>query len=207
ICDNFLICDTTYYLISVTTTTPSLIATPDLDTSSINSPITINVLGNDSIPNGTITAMDLIILDGTTSNSTQTINPDGTILFTPDTDFCGEESQFQYRICNTINCDTATVRVYVSCAMEPPTRMRFYTGFSPNGDGVNDFFRIEGIADYPNNELSVFNRWGTQVFRMKGYKNAWDGTWENSILPNGTYFYFLKDGNGAQYSGYVQLQR
>ncbi len=205
ICDNFLICDTTYYLFTVVSTTPSLTATPDLDTTSINSLITINVLGNDSIPDGVITEMEIVSPDGLPTNGTAIMKPDGTIDYMPNLDFCGDLDYFQYRICNDTGCDTAEVAVFVICPDPLAKKMIFYTGFSPNGDGVNDYFKIEGIAQYPNNEISIFNRWGTKVFGMKGYKNAWDGTWNNTILPEGTYFYILKDGEGKKYSGYIQI--
>ncbi len=203
ICDNNLICDTTYYIISVVSDTPSLTATPDLDTTSINSPIILDILGNDSIPDGIITNMDLIIPNGVPTNGMAIINLDGSITYQPNQGFCGNSDQLQYRICNETGCDTATVYIYVTCA----TAMKFYNGFSPNGDGLNDLFTIEGINQYPNNELAIFNRWGTEVFRMNGYKNAWDGTWNNQQLPDGTYFYVLKDGEGKKYKGFLQISR
>lgn len=207
ICDNNLICDTTYYLISVVSNTPSLTATPDLDTTSINSPIIIDILGNDSIPDGIITNMEIIIHNGTLTNGTAIINLDGRLTYTPNQDFCGDSDQLQYRICNETGCDTTSVQVYVDCTTPPTTTMKFYTGFSPNGDGQNDFFTIDGISQYPNNELTIFNRWGTQVFQMQGYKNVWGGTWKNKALPDGTYFYLLKDGAGKNYKGFVQISR
>ncbi len=207
ICDNNLTCDTTYYIISVVSNTPSLTATPDLDTTSINSPVIIDILGNDSIPDGMITNMEIIIPDGVPTNGTAVINLDGTLTYQPNQDFCGDSDQLQYQICNETGCDTTTVGVYVDCTTVPTTTMKFYTGFSPNGDGLNDYFTIEGISQFPNNELTVFNRWGTEVFRMKGYKSAWDGTWKNKALPDGSYFYVLKDGVGKNYKGLVQIRR
>src|SRR5690606_10931273 len=40
-------------------------------------------------------------------------------------------------------------------------------GFSPNGDGINDFWKIEGIGDYPDNKVSIYNRWGDMVFQIE----------------------------------------
>lgn len=69
-------------------------------------------------------------------------------------------------------------------------------GFSPNGDGLNDFFIINNIELHPNNNLKVFNRWGNKVFEGKQYKNTWDGTATegggNKLLPAGPYFYVLE---------------
>ena len=75
--------------------------------------------------------------------------------------------------------------------------MNFLISFSPNNDGANDTFFIECIEEYPNNNLQVFNRWGTKVFEMQGYDNSWDGTSQGRAtintadrLPVGTYFMF-----------------
>ncbi|HRW76339.1 MAG TPA: gliding motility-associated C-terminal domain-containing protein, partial [Saprospiraceae bacterium] len=113
------------------------------------------------------------------------------------------DDQFSYEICISEEvCDQADVYIDVNCNL-----LVIHTGFSPNGDNINDNFTIDGIEDYPNNELTVFNRWGLKIYHQKGYKNNWNGNWEDQILPDGTYFYVLKDGEGETYSGYVQIHR
>ena len=62
---------------------------------------------------------------------------------------------------------------------------------TPNGDGLNDVFHIDGIDRYPDNLLIIVNRWGSEVYRKKNYKNEWDGTYGSDILPTGVYFYVL----------------
>lgn len=83
------------------------------------------------------------------------------------------------------------------------------SGFSPNGDGVNDFFEVEAIERFPDNSLTVFNRWGDQVFHKENYQNDWNGVGENgSPLPDGNYFYLLDLGDGtAPRRGNVLLNR
>ncbi len=75
------------------------------------------------------------------------------------------------------------------------------TGFSPDGDNVNDLLVIQGIETYPDNELQVYNRWGNLVFKKSTYQNteAWDARPNTGGLllpgnkvPAGTYFYVLK---------------
>ena len=87
-------------------------------------------------------------------------------------------------------------------------------GFSPNGDGINDAYSIEGIEKYPDNYLRIYNRWGTLVFEEKGYKNTWEGTSETGIgsngerLPTGTYFYLLELIPGKEVkSGYLYISK
>jgi len=68
------------------------------------------------------------------------------------------------------------------------------SGFTPNGDGVNDQWIIDNIELFPSMVVHVYNRWGAEVFESQGYNAdvAWDGTYEGSILPSGTYYYTIE---------------
>ncbi|MFQ3576322.1 MAG: gliding motility-associated C-terminal domain-containing protein, partial [Cytophagales bacterium] len=80
--------------------------------------------------------------------------------------------------------------------------IKVFNSFSPNGDGVNEFFWVNNINLYPDNEVFVFNRWGARVFHRAGYNNNWDG----GGLPDGTYFYTIRV-EGDEYRGYVYIGR
>ena len=106
-------------------------------------------------------------------------------------------------------CDTTYVIVEVQ---DGGTDIQVLTGFSPNGDGINDFFKIGNIEDHPRNDVAVFNRWGNRVYKKKKYTNTdpWRGEYNNQILPDGTYFYLLDvevDGEMKSMKGYVQIRR
>jgi gliding motility-associated-like protein len=160
----------------------------------------IDVMTNDSIftNRGTIT----IIKEP--KRGTAVVMPDFRILYTPNADYCNaaKPDTLTYTICNQAGCDTATVQVTVIC-----DKIKVYSGFSPNNDGVNDFFVIEGAENFAKNTLTIYNRWGTAVLDTKGYKNDWGGNWDGKALPDGTYFYIFNDGEGNQISGYIQIQR
>jgi gliding motility-associated-like protein/uncharacterized repeat protein (TIGR01451 family) len=86
-----------------------------------------------------------------------------------------------------------------------PSCLVVYNEFSPNGDGVNDFFKIDCISRYPNNSLQIYNRWGNIVYQTRSYKNDWDGTPNGRAmvqpedqLPVGTYYYILDLGDGSE---------
>ena len=57
--------------------------------------------------------------------------------------------------------------------------IRVPKGFSPNGDGANDLFIIPGLDEYPNNSITIFNRWGNKIFEAAPYENNWGGKSEN----------------------------
>ena len=92
--------------------------------------------------------------------------------------------------------------------------LTFPNAFSPNGDGINDTWEIEGALTFPNNRLTIYNRWEQKVFEKSNYQNDWDGT-SNEInnsntneLPNGVYFYFFEEEpNGRLYKGFIFLKR
>jgi gliding motility-associated-like protein len=71
-----------------------------------------------------------------------------------------------------------------------------HQGVSPNGDGINDFLKIDGITNYPDNKLLIMNRDGLLVYEAKGYDNStrvFDGHSNKNgqmQLP-GTYFFLL----------------
>lgn len=65
---------------------------------------------------------------------------------------------------------------------------------TPNNDGINDFLVINCLENYPDNELTIYSRWGEIVYQAFGYTNNWDGYAEKnkSKLPDGTYVFILK---------------
>jgi hypothetical protein len=93
---------------------------------------------------------------------------------------------------------------------------------SPNGDGIgNERFIIHNIERYPDNEVAIFNRWGNEVYRIKGYNNsdkafagiANTGLFanKNAELVDGVYYFIIhtKDKNGVQRTnkGYFIIKR
>ncbi len=89
-------------------------------------------------------------------------------------------------------------------------------GLSPNADGFNDFFYIENLEYFPENELVVFNRWGDVVYEASPYQNDWNGQVNGSMIltgdkvSDGTYFYILKlspDDENEPFKGSLELRR
>jgi gliding motility-associated-like protein len=87
------------------------------------------------------------------------------------------------------------------------------TGFTPNGDGLNDVFRVVGLKYQDLVDFRVYNRWGQQVFYTNNYKDGWDGTFNGVKQDMGTYFYTIivarpgGAGNDIVYKGEVTLIR
>ncbi len=85
--------------------------------------------------------------------------------------------------------------------------MKIPNTFTPNGDGLNDYFRIRGLELFPENRMVIFNRWGNEVYRASPYKGDWNG----SNLSEGTYYYVfevrLPNNHSQTFKGYITLIR
>ncbi|MNE56350.1 hypothetical protein D3C80_1512510 [compost metagenome] len=79
--------------------------------------------------------------------------------------------------------------------------------FTPNGDGMNDNWVIEGIEDYPYMEVYIYDRYGSKLYYTKGYNKPWDGVLNGKNLPAGTYYYVFKPNQDqlAPVSGAVTI--
>lgn len=200
ICDEFGICDTTY--ISVNVYDEGFVVLPDSLCTPKDMPVVREVLNNDQIP-GDIASVNILTPP---QNGTVVVNPDFTVTYTPNPGYCNDEDntpldQFVYEVCTSFECQSTVVFVTVKC-----DGLVVYNGFSPNGDGVNDTFKIDGLNAFENHNLMVFNRWGNKVFESKNYQNDWDGFWDSQRLPVGTYFYLIELNGGEQVlSGYLQI--
>jgi len=93
---------------------------------------------------------------------------------------------------SVVGCDTSA-RVTVTVVDD----VIIPNAFTPNGDGINDFWDLKGIILFPNCTVSIFNRYGSRLFYSKGYSKPWYGTYNGSPVPTGTYYYIidLKDGS------------
>ncbi len=70
--------------------------------------------------------------------------------------------------------------------------------FSPNGDGVNDEWDIRNLGVYPGARVSVFDRSGNKIFSSVGYSKKWNGTYNSSPVPIGTYYYLIEPMNNKK---------
>ncbi len=135
-----------------------------------------------------------------------------------------ENSEYEGRI------DTAIVTLYLGNEdADDDKSFLIPNAFSPNGDGINDYYVIsgkEGGLTATKSKLEVFNRWGVLVYRSTSVVYGegdewWDGTstTANMVsigndLPNGTYFYVFEveintgeEVVNKKYNGYIELRR
>jgi gliding motility-associated-like protein len=80
--------------------------------------------------------------------------------------------------------------------------------FSPNADGANDSWKISSLNYYPDCTVNIYNRYGQAVYKSNGYQKEWDGTFNGSAIPVGTYYYIIDLKNSSPLIvGYVAVLR
>lgn len=130
---------------------------------------------------------------------------------------CSSQSKIFRRWTATDACGNVAFleqEVLLSCGI------KIYNALTPNGDGKNDIFYLEGIECYPNNKVEIFNRYGAKVFETSSYDNVtnvFKGASDSSLnvssgmLPQGTYFYVISYDNivdnlkNVQKTGYLYI--
>ncbi|MEA5109064.1 MAG: HYR domain-containing protein, partial [Lentimicrobium sp.] len=198
VCDLSGLCDDATVTIVIEGEDPPapiyLIAVADLDTTLVNTPRLITNMFNDIVPEGITAGIEILTQP---SNGYLELHSDMTVTYTPATDFTGMD-EFTYILYDINGVAISDTAVSVIVVVPDPGRAEIiiYNGITPNGDGRNDNWIIDGIEEYGDNEILLFNRWGDQVRYFENYNNTsvvWDGTNKNGkILPDGTYYYIVK---------------
>ncbi|HSZ25666.1 MAG TPA: Ig-like domain-containing protein, partial [Cytophagaceae bacterium] len=172
----------------------------------------ISILANDSTSDGDSIYVHTVSNVATSNGGIITINNSGMYTYNPPTDFTGTDT-YLYTIqdrCGHTAQATISIRVY-----EIIKKTLFIPGgFSPNGDGVHDYFELGNTEGYTDIQIKIFNRWGSLIYENSDYKapNWWDGNSNASMtignrLPDGTYFYEIVTNTGEKYVNYLTLKR
>jgi gliding motility-associated-like protein len=206
--------DTTFLIVTVkdtTTVTPITIQANNdfIDSVKLGTKTPILVYANDSL-NGK-TPVSLTIISQPKKGKVDTVSfRDGLLNYevTRSPYNCGIDT-FSYRVCVLNGTDTVCSEANVTVTVVCSELLKVANGFSPNGDRANEFFYIDGLAAYPDNTVLVYNRWGNEVLKAKNYNNDWHGDWKGKDLPDGTYFYLIRDDAKGEVlqTGWVVINR
>ena len=142
----------------------------------------------------------------------------GTVTIIPEL-VHGSELQYLWTPATYLNSDTAampkaiplndiTYRLTLTgrggCSVSDTIFVKVLKGpevpnaFSPNGDGINNTWKIKYLEGYPEATIDVYNRYGQIIFRSLGYTVPWNGYYQNKPLPVATYYYIINPKNGRQ---------
>ena len=195
VCDLSGLCDEAVVTITIGDAQQiRLIAVDDSYTTLVNTSREINNRENDIIPEGVVAAIEIL---PPTSNGSLVLHEDMTVTYTPFADFTGVDqyTYILYDVNGIALSDTAIATITIVPDDGRP-EVVIYNGITPNADGKNDTWIIDGIEEYPDNEVLIFNRWNDQVQEFTGYNNTsvvWEGTNQfGKKLPDATYYYIVK---------------
>jgi gliding motility-associated-like protein len=178
------------------------VAVVDYDSTLMNIPVLINPMENDYDPNGGMLQFQL--LEGPYNGNISRVS-DSIFNYQPYPNFKGVDSIMYYIYDNDPVPQTDTAMIYIVVGEEIP--LDIYNVITPNGDGLNETFTINGIENYPNNTVLIFNRWGDKIRSFNGYDNSavvWDGTNRHGEpVPDGTYFYVISLEYVGTYQGWI----
>jgi gliding motility-associated-like protein len=88
-----------------------------------------------------------------------------------------------------------------------PTFDNIRSLFTPNNDGMNDYWYIPDIEQYGTISVQIYNRFGKLLYKSSAYKNDWDGTYNGVSLPEASYYYIIKSSEKGIIKGVVNLVR
>ncbi len=174
-------------------------------------------------PKASLPKTEWVMLDGQTIEIEVKIEPDQdvSVRWEPAQHIANPtaaKTTLSLRLDNAEQSQTLEYSVVVSSPEGCETRLSFKllvlplvhipTGFSPNGDGINDKWILRGIEAYPDSRVEIFDRYGQRLFVQTGYSSdkAWDGTYQGRLLEFGSYFYVVDLGRpGMRYTGHVTI--
>ncbi len=174
----------------------------DFYTTPYNERIRLPVLDNDEFEEGVSLDISGSPQFGTVQNQVEEL------LYFPRNGYIGNDTLF-YELCSEA-CPDLCSEAAVIIQVGDESLCDIPTIFTPNDDGINDFFVIQCLSgeDYPDNRVVIFNQNGSEVFHASPYENDWRGRYKGRDLPVGTYFYIVDFGDGQPpQQGFLVLER
>jgi len=129
----------------------------------------------------------------------------------PDYQHVAHTGTYYIKATSSTGCITVK-QVYVAVTPPPPPVIKAVNAFTPNNDGINDYFSISITGYGKFNSVRIYNRYGQMVFQTLAEDFNWDGKYNGDPLPPGTY-YWIFNGTNTYYntkvveSGYITLIR
>jgi gliding motility-associated-like protein len=154
-----------------------------------------SILELEVIPSEPATIDDIQIQDFNFNNNSVTVIVSG-------------EGDYEFKI-GDIGFQNLTVRDKNGCGSVEQTFviLDYQEFFTPNGDGFNDRWTLEGLNEFPQAVVKIFNRNGMFLKQISPEGAGWDGTFANQPLPSSTYWFTLELPNRPVVRGYFALKR
>lgn len=117
---------------------------------------------------------------------------------------------YTVQITSTDGCSTDSYSFTIGTINNSPCSIKFYSGITPNGDGINDKWIIDSLESFTINDVNIYNRLGNRVWKGSNYDNinvVWSGeNLSGGESPSDTYF-FIFEAKGIIEKGWIELTR
>jgi len=106
-----------------------------------------------------------------------------------------------------LNGCSSDTSFFLRVLVRDPKLLTYRNVLTPNGDGINDVWRILKFEMYYPAKITIFNRWGMEVYSNADYRNDWNGEYKGDKLPQGTYYYIIETNDNQVFKGAVNILR
>lgn len=117
---------------------------------------------------------------------------------------------YSVQLVSADGCQSQLQYFNIGVISEEPCILKFYSGITPNNDGVNDSWIIDNVGAFADNKVEIFDRRGVKVYSANNYDNqsvVWEGESNDGLnLPSGTYFFIFESGDLVE-KGWIELSR
>ena len=137
----------------------------------------------------TVSASSIEIVGSTAPYTYNWLDTDGSIIYQDLNIQSVKPGKYVLKITDKFGCSVNTESIDFT-QLEKKV-LQIPNSITPNGDGVNDTWKINGASNYPDGEFYVFNRNGDKIFYSKGYTKDFDGTVNGKPLSVGVYYYMI----------------
>ncbi len=119
-----------------------------------------------------------------------------------------ETIQYIVRITSSEGLDSIQDSVVVQAIDCSDIPLEIPSAFTPNGDGINDYWELPNAGIFSSVQVAIYDRFGNSIFESSSYQNNWDGTYRGRELPAGSYYYTIVVPRELhEYTGTVTLLR
>jgi gliding motility-associated-like protein len=162
----------------------------------------VQLIGTGESQNGEISSYHWAQLEGPGHSTLSESTLDGEVTVS---DLVEGTYKFQLTVTDNKNIratDEVIVRVYPI----PLAAVQLPRVFSPNGDGINDYWEWSNTELFANTKLTIFNRYGDKIYEVTSYNNTWDGSLNGRPLQEDAYYYVISSNQG-DLTGAVRIVR
>jgi gliding motility-associated-like protein len=116
--------------------------------------------------------------------------------------YLNQEGKYGVRVIDIHGCDAAdSFSIRITSSIIPD----FNGILTPNDDGINDIFVIKNISQFNPCAIKIYNRWGEEIYQSSNYDNSWNASYKGKKLPEGTYYFIMRDKNNILYTGTINI--